>query len=403
MSQIGANSSSRVFRGGVQSDISSITTNDIVYYSETLDVVFAYTDKITGIYESALPNKDTPTQVTISGKTYSIEGIDAFNDLSSNGSFKYGDTVTVLLGRTGKIAGVVGGSSSSVSTSSQTGTAVGFAVASGKKDFTNSDGTTYSSYYAQVVTPDGNVNEYATTNNCSSLVCSVVKVTFKDGKATVTKYRNSSGSISGKVSSSSGKVGDTYFADNVKIIDTSGTYSDDIAGYCSVYPQRLDGVTLSSSNVAYYSKNGSGEIDELILKDVTGDTYTYGVITSVNKSTGAYTIDINGNQNSYMTGFSTTDTGAFKFRMSGSNIQSMQQLPSYSSSISELTRTEATIGNQKYLLSDNVVVYSRTGAGAYMKITLDDAISGNYRMTAYYDKAQASGGRIRIIIAQEKQ
>ena len=33
-------------------------------------------------------------------------------------------------------------------------------------------------------------------------------------------------------------------------------------------------------------------------------------------------------------------------------------------------------------------------------ITLDDAINGNYKLTAYYDKAQTLGGRIRIIIAQ---
>ena len=80
----------------------------------------------------------------------------------------------------------------------------------------------------------------------------------------------------------------------------------------------------------------------------------------------------------------------------------MQQLVAHSSNISELTRTEALIGSQKYLLSNDVVVYHRKDASTYMKIPLDDAINGNYRLTAYYDKAQTSGGRIRIIIAQNK-
>ncbi len=399
------NSSTVFMRNGNKVSSSDLQTNDIVYYSEDLNMVLAYTDKVTGVYEKASPTKDSPTSVTISGKEYTVESVDAFNDLSSSGSFKYGDTVTVLLGRTGEIAGVVGGSSSSssVSTStSSTGSTVGYVIEAGKKDFSNSDGSVYSSYYVKMVTADGTVNEYAASNNCSSLVCSIAKATFKNGKASVTRQSSSSSSLSGKVNASKGIIGSTDIADNIKILDTSGTYSDDTPLYTSIYPQRIDGVTLSSSNVLYYSKNSAGEIDELILKDVTGDTYTYGVITSINKSTGAYNIDISGSQNAYMTGFSSTATGPHKFKMSGGSIQNMQQLASYSSNISELTTTTATINGQSYLLSDKVVVYNRTGAGTYMKITLDDAISGSYKLTAYYDKAQSSGGRIRIIIAQAK-
>ena len=65
-------------------------------------MVLAYTDKVTGVYEKASPTKDSPTSVTISGKEYSVESVDAFNALSSSGTFKYGDTVTLLLGRNGR-------------------------------------------------------------------------------------------------------------------------------------------------------------------------------------------------------------------------------------------------------------------------------------------------------------
>ncbi len=91
-------------------------------------MVLAYTDKVTGVYEKASPTKDSPTSVTISGKEYSVESVDAFNALSSSGTFKYGDTVTLLLGRNGEAAGVVGGSES---TSSHT--TVGFVTETGKK------------------------------------------------------------------------------------------------------------------------------------------------------------------------------------------------------------------------------------------------------------------------------
>lgn len=393
------NSSTAVMRNGNKVSSSDIQTNDIIYYSADLNMVLAYTDKVTGVYEKATPTKDSPTSVTVSGKEYTVESVEAFNALSSSGSCKYGDTITLLLGRTGSVAGVVGGSASSVTASS--GSENGFVIEAGKKDFTNADNTVYSSYYAKVVTADGIVNEYATSSNYSSLVCSAVRISFKNSKATLSKLRNGA-DVYGKVSASKGRIGDTDLAEDVKILDTSGTYSDDTPAYCRIYPQRIDGVTLSSSSVLGYSKNSAGEIDELILKDVTGDTYSYGLVTKRDKVTGAYTIDINGTQNTYMTGFTSSATGPHRFKMGSTGVESMQQLVAHSPNISELTRTEALIGSQKYLLSNDVVVYHRKDASTYMKIPLDDAINGNYRLTAYYDKAQTSGGRIRIIIAQNK-
>ena len=401
-SQVGASSSSKVFRNGAESSVSSVSVNDIVYYSAPLDVVFAYTDKVTGVYEKASPTKDSPERVTISGREYKVESVGAFRELSSSGSFKYGDTVTVLLGRTGDVAGIAGKGTATASTSSgtSTGSAAGFVIAAGKKDFTNSDNTVYSSYYATVVAPDGTTNEYTTKNDCSSLVCAAVRISFKDGKATLS--RSTSGSVSGKVNASKGMIGSDYLEDDVKILDTSGIYSDDIPAYTTIYPQRINGVTLNGSNVLYSSKNSAGDIDELILKDVTGDTYTYGLIKSANSSVGVYEIDINGTLNTYSTGFKSTTTGPCRLSMSGASIKSMRPLASYSGQITNLTQTAATIGGEEYLLSDSVVVYYKRDLSTYMKIPLDDAIAGKYRMTAYYDKSQASGGRIRIIVAQSK-
>ena len=388
------NGSTTVMRSGNKVDASEIQLNDIIYYCKDLNMVLAYTDKVTGVYEKASPTKDSPTSVTISGKEYSVESVDAFNALSSSGTFKYGDTVTLLLGRNGEVAGVVGGSES---TSSHT--TVGFVTETGKKDFINPDNTVYSSYYAKVVTPDGTVNEYATSSDCSSLKCAVVNVSFTNGKASLSRAKGYD-NVSGKFNSEKNKFGDYTLADDVKILDTAGTASDDLAMYTRIYPQRLDGVTIKSSSIAYYSKNKAGEIDRLILKDVTGDAYKYGIITKIDSTTHSYTVDIDGTQNTYMTSFSTNIKGPYRLCMDQTGIESMRQLTAYSSRIDTLTRTEAKINNQTYLLSDKVIVYHKTDINTYMKITLDDAINGNYKLTAYYDKAQTLGGRIRIIIAQ---
>ncbi|MDP4118804.1 MAG: S-layer homology domain-containing protein, partial [Bacillota bacterium] len=165
-----------IIRDGVKSTVSDIKKNDIAYYSADLNMMFVYVNSKTGIYESASPNKDMPSSITVSGVTYGLEGVDAFNALCSTGSLEYGDTIKVLLGKDGKVAGAVSADSAS-------DTVYGYLVGSGKKTFTNAKGSTYSSYYIELVTPDGDKNEYTTAVSCQNYVNRVVKLTFSDGNA----------------------------------------------------------------------------------------------------------------------------------------------------------------------------------------------------------------------------
>lgn len=52
-----------------------------------------------------------------------------------------------------------------------------------------------------------------------------------------------------------------------------------------LFPARLSGVTLSDSDVRYYTTNEKGQIDRLILSNVTGDLYTYAVLDDVKNLT----------------------------------------------------------------------------------------------------------------------
>lgn len=387
------NSSTTVMRDGNKVSADSVQVNDIIYYSDELNMILAYTNKVTGIYESASPSKDAPSTVTISGKTYSIEGVDAFNALSSSGSFKYGDTVTALLGRNGEIAGVV---TSDVTVSSVS--TVGYVTASGKKDFTNADGKIYSSYYIQIVSADGVVNEYVTKSNYESYIGTVCRASFRNGEATVSKQ--SFERISGAFDGVEYRIGGTKLAENVKILDTVISDWYDAVMYKSVYPQRLDGIDISSSSVLYCERNASNEITELILKNVTGDAYTYGAIVSRSGSMGnyTYTIDSESAQYTYTTSVEMPAKSGCRLVMNNGRLEKMEQLSKYTAPVTKLTDTEATIGGKVYKLSDKVLVYKKTDT--LQRIPIEDAQSGEYRITAYYDKPEDKGGRIRIIIAE---
>ena len=114
-----------------------------------------------------------------------------------------------------------------------------------------------------------------------------------------------------------------------------------------------------------------------------------------------YNVDVDGT--SYQM---VRSSGAYVFEpckvyMSGSGLKYSSALKSRGS-ITKLTQSTATINNIEYKLSDKVTVYERTIDSKFNKISINDAINGNYSLTAYYDKAEDEGGRIRVIIAEAK-
>ena len=57
-------------------------------------------------------------------------------------------------------------------------------------------------------------------------------------------------------------------------------------------------------------------------------------------------------------------------------------------------------GNRSYTLADHVLVYELRGS-QYFLSSLSRAQNGDFTLTAWYDKVDAQGGRVRVIVAQE--
>ncbi len=49
-----------VYRSGQASTLSAIQNNDVVYYSKSMRTVWAYTNKVSGVYQSASPLHPIP-------------------------------------------------------------------------------------------------------------------------------------------------------------------------------------------------------------------------------------------------------------------------------------------------------------------------------------------------------
>ncbi len=398
-SSFGTDSSVTVMRDGVKSSVSDVKTNDIAYYLEELDIALVYSKKITGIYESATPNKDTPASVTVSGVTYALEGVDAFSKLSSNGVFNYGDTVTLLLGKSGDVADVLTNTTS-------TDKIYGFLTATGTKE-TIISGLSVTKPYIKVVLPSGEECEFITSKDHKNSINCVVSVTLEDGIATVsTKVPDFN--ISGEFVWNSKKLGSNTLANDVKILEVSTTQINETALTATVFPQRLDGITLSKNSILYASKNSDGYVDEIILEDITNDMHTYGIITAAKSNTGSsvsgsYEYISNGTINSVQTmnsAFSVSKGQAVKITTDGRTVNSISALSKLSSSkISDIAGASITVGDKTYTMSDKVQIYLKNSSG-YTMLTKDELIKNldGHIASVYTDNGVSDAKRVRIIV-----
>ena len=382
-------SKARVTRNGAASTADALMDNDVVYWSENLNALWVYTNKITGPIQAITP-ASAPTSVTVSGKSYAIETSTAAYALSDLGTFEVGDSVTLLLGRDGKVAAAVAPGQAAG------GSVCGVVVSNVPQQYTDKNGHDYTAASVTVLATDGNTYTYSTDRTSVRTGTLVQAVASGDG----VEIKNlSSASLSGKVDSDGTKLGGRAFAADVEILDTYGDHG------VRVYPSRLAGMEITESMVRYLM-DGNGDIIRLILKDATGDMHTYGVITSVSEinsaasmtTAGTYVYDTAGTTQT-ISGSTVYNvkTGPFMMKTDGGQIDRLVNLTEVK--ITAVEGNTAYAGNRQYAIWDNALVYE-VRDGKYYPTSLALVSGGNYTLTGYYDKDQTDGGRIRVILAK---
>ncbi|MBQ7109142.1 MAG: S-layer homology domain-containing protein [Clostridia bacterium] len=390
----------RYIRDGVPAGKENIQNYDILYYLKDLNIVMAYNSKITGIYEKAIPNKNMPASVTVSGKDYEIEGSTAYNKLYSGGSFEYGDTITLLLGRDNKIADVI-------SVAETADGIVGYVTETGTKEYSDGEMNTYTNYYVKITTPEGISYDYITDKDYTESKNAVAEVSFKDGYARLTRI-NTSSTVSGTFNWRGKRLGSDKISSSIQILDIAARYANETSLYTKVYGQRLDGIDISRDDVLYAEKNSAGEIEKLILNNVTNDAFSYGIVLSAKKRGDSMVYEYLADGKRY------TVNGAMSISAgNAAMIAGSPQRPDYLKSINVVKGNITHIASDKligdnvtYKISDKVAVYKRESATAqeYSMTDLSEVISNKdkYKITAFYDKESSKGGRIRVIVISEK-
>ena len=369
---------------------SEIAVNDIIYISNEMDLVWAYSLKVSGVYEKALPSKDNVTSIILSGITYEIESSDAFNKLVTGGMCELGDPITILLGKDGKIADVLTSKSEQI-------TSYGYLTETGTKEFTSDKGNSYTSYYAVVADASGQNLTYKTNKDYKDFLSSIVSVSVSADGTRISRV-NYSDNIEGTFNWQKKLFGNLALAGDVKIMDVMNLSVANSPSYTLIYPQRLDNLTISRNKVLWYTKNQKGEIDTLYVDDVTGDGYGYGLVQSVNGN--SYTCDYNGskvNVNGGNTTYSVSSGNPARFTLRGQSISAISSLFKVSERVVEFTKDYVLTSSKKYYVSDKVVCYKNNGAGVWQIVPLSDIEGKTASVEFYYDKEPSVGGKIRVI------
>ena len=254
-----------VYRNDKASESAELNKYDVYYYSESLQTVWIYTRRAAGRITAVSPSASAPTAVTVAGSTYQLGSSAAAAKISSLYGGGVGEVVTLLLGMDNEVADVV--------TGEEADSVFYGVVQSASRSLVEDNGADVLQKVSVMCT-DGitrTVNVDKSLNYPSGWLVEIRVSPEGENVAAI-----SSKAVSGTINENATMLGDYRLADDVQILDTT---SEGVAG--TVRPSRLAGTTLNALNVRYYTLNGQGEIDRLILNDVTGDLWSYGVLDDI--------------------------------------------------------------------------------------------------------------------------
>ena len=260
-----------VYRNGEAAASAELNEYDVYYYSENARTVWIYTRKAAGRITAVAPSASAPTSVTVAGTEYTIGSSQAATVLSSLNGGGVGQVVTLLLGMNNEVVRVLTGEAAD-----QVFYGV---VQNSARSLIEDDGADVRQSVTVACT-DGVTRTVNVDKSLNFPAGLLVEITVTgDGEQVA---RVDARSVSGTFNENGTALGGTPLADGVEIIDTT---AEGVAG--AIRPSRLSGVTLQNGDVRYYTTNAAGEIDRLILDNVTGDLWTYGVLDDVRNLTSA--------------------------------------------------------------------------------------------------------------------
>lgn len=263
-----------MYKNGILATASDLREHDVATYDGATNAIRVSDLRLTGHFESAYPNTSGASEITVLGHTFTVLP----SAQESISQLKLATNITLLLTEDLQVAGAVealGGNAS--------GNAVGLV-----------ESVSTSSATVQLLcglTVEGTVS-YSETQ-VDALQGQLVKVSSSGaGKISLSRLSNTS---RGDFDVFAGTVGSAKLASNVRIYET-------VAGGAlrAIDLEEIPGGLVRESKITYVGKDWRGDVNILVLNDVTGNNYIYGLAQVSSTSTPVY------DENQEQTGTKTT-------------------------------------------------------------------------------------------------
>lgn len=235
-------------------NLSDIQPYDVVTYDAMSNTLVVSDLRITAVYQQAEPNVNTPKTITALGNQFTV--LESAWDTTKN--FTLGNTVSLLLTADGKVAGMA-------ATSAQTrSTAVGI-VESGA---------------AKVFLPTGGILELKGEVSSAANVEGQL-VIFSLGKSNITTSRISENRAPGAFDVNKMTLGERTVIGGVRIFEKVTT-----SAMAQIDLTDLTMGTIPVDKIAGYHLNSSDMVDYIVLDNVTGNAYEYGMMAGTSVEDG---------------------------------------------------------------------------------------------------------------------
>lgn len=380
-----------ITKNGAPADENSLSQYDVAYYDAASDTLRVSDYRVEGYLTAASPSVAAAETITVSGAQ--LEVLECAWD--TLGEFELGDKLTVLLTDDNKVAAVR--RSSKLDTEM-----IGVLDTQGKSIAIVGSGVTLTA---------------AEMDYDKGMPGTLVRVKAQD-EDTLTCSKITSDSLTLNVRDR--RLGSYELADSCAIYEWAGGYVYDLVGNRGEASYGLDAIDwtdeLSSSSVSYYHLNGAGEVDILLLEDVTGNLYTYGEVTTYTGREGlddndaAAVTNASGTSEKYLCTIQVKD-GSYVGLAIGKGLDDRGQVKKICA-LEKLTGVDSAaffredgiwyvaVDEDHYPVSDDVQVHL-TAADSWLsgEDGLMSALADSYTLTLYADRTADEGGQIRIAAA----
>ncbi len=403
--------------------LSDIEEGDIVYLVSDLwgqnQYIQVSRNQVNGDITNILPNKTSPKIIQIDDVDYELgKDINMSKINTTPGSFKVGDSVTLLMGNDGRVTDI-----RFLETEDNSYFALVLNTGYGFETGLEDEGKTV--YNVKLMLSDGSTVTYNINSDPKAFKGKLVKYQKVDSDRISIEELEYIGENKRKehtISPDQMMIDDEYVAENILIFDVISNETNSDAEARLIDWEDIPRGYVEANKIQFMNKSGPFEdINVMVTNDLFDEKYRLAVVKSFSGDTNKrnYTLLIDNQEYSLNdVNIPTMEIGdVVKVQMSGGKPVSVVDYPNPEAEgrmVQAVDSRRIMIGNKVYWFSDNAAIYLMDDFGSIVAIDEDDVKSKDsiieisskdidldlsyIRVSLYVNKSTYYGGKVEVVV-----